>query len=56
MVNTMIVLILLRREAAADNWRQAFPPLAIGMALSLLELSVMIAARLILTRTVGLPF
>jgi uncharacterized membrane protein len=56
MVNTMIVLILLRREAAADNWRQAFPLLSMGIALSVLELSVMIAARLILTRTVGLPF
>lgn len=56
MVNTMIVLILLQHESAADNWRQALPPLIMGMALSVLELSAMIAARLILTSTVGLPF
>ena len=56
MVNTMIVLILIRRESAADTWRQALPPLAMGLALSLLELSLMIAARIVFTRTVGLPF
>jgi uncharacterized membrane protein len=56
MVNTMIVLIVTRRESTAENWDQAIPSLIMGIGLSILELSLMIAARLIFTRTVGLPF
>ena len=56
MVNTMIVLILVRRESVAVNWRGAFLPLSWGLAVSFLELSVTITARAVLTQVLGLPF
>jgi uncharacterized membrane protein len=55
MVNTMIVLILFGRESMALNWRRATPPIVAGLAVSVVELSVMIALRAILTQAVGLP-
>ena len=35
LVNTMIVVLLLRRENQAENWRQALPMLSLGLLCSL---------------------
>jgi uncharacterized membrane protein len=56
MVNTMIVLIVTQHESLASNWREAIVPIIWGLAVSLLELSAMIAVRTILTQSMGLPF
>lgn len=55
MVNTMIVLILIRRESAASTWREAVVPLLWGLVFGMAELGVMVAVRTFLTHTIGLP-
>ncbi len=54
-VNTMIVLIVLRREGMAVTWGDAALPLLMGLLVSLLELAGMDLLRLALTRSMGLP-
>jgi uncharacterized membrane protein len=49
MVNTMILLILLRQENQAETWREAVPPLLGGLAAALLELTTIGALRYALT-------
>jgi len=56
MVNSMIVMILTRRESMALNWRQASLPIVWGLAVSLLELAAMIIFRVFMTERMGLPF
>ena len=56
MVNSMIVLIMVRRESLATNWQQAVIPILWGLAVSLLELGGMIAFRAMMTERMGLPF
>ena len=56
MVNSMIVLIMVRRESLATNWQQALVPILWGLAVSLLELGAMIAFRAVMTARMGLPF
>ena len=56
MVNTMIVVILARRESMGESWRMVLLPLGCGLALSLLELTAMITFRFLMTNTIGLPF
>ena len=41
LVNTMIVLIVTRRESKAESWRGAFGPLLLGLLATFLELSVL---------------
>jgi uncharacterized membrane protein len=55
LVNTMIVVIVFRREAAAVSWRQAAGPVIGGLAVSLVELAAMIALRAALTGAIGVP-
>jgi uncharacterized membrane protein len=55
-INTMIVLALTRREGTALTWRQAVLPLTMGFAIAFLLIGGMDAGRLMLTRTLGLPF
>jgi hypothetical protein len=44
-VNSMIVLLALRRENLAQNWRQAVPTLSTGLLLSMAEAGGMAAVR-----------
>jgi len=55
LVNTMIVLIVTRRESKAESWRDAFSPLLLGLLATLLELSALGLLRLALTQRLVLP-
>lgn len=55
LVNTLIVCILLRRERAATNWRQAALLWLLGLAAALIEVKLINAAREALSRVLGLP-
>lgn len=55
-VNTMLVTILLRREAQARSWREALPLLVAGLALGTVELLAINVFRSYLTAKLGLPF
>lgn len=48
MVNTVIVLLLLRRENRAQDWRQAVFPLGLGLALAIGEVSAIALFRAVL--------
>jgi uncharacterized membrane protein len=55
-VNTMVVLIVTRQEAAARTWRDGIVPAAIGLALAFLEIGVMDLFHYYFSRAAGLPF
>jgi uncharacterized membrane protein len=55
-VNTMIVLIVARQEAAARTWRDGGIPAVVGLALAFLEIGAMDLFRYYLTQAAGLPF
>lgn len=55
-LNTIFLLIILRREARADSWRQALVPLVAGLSLALLQIAAISALRYALTGTMtGFP-
>ena len=54
LVNTMIVLIVTRREGKAESWRDAYLPLLLGLLATLLELGVLGLLRFALTQRLGL--
>ena len=55
-LNSVIVLIITRREGLAQNWLQATLPLLIGLALAIIELSIISYLRFSLTGTMtGIP-
>lgn len=55
-INTILVVIALRREGRADTWRAFLLPLSLGVALAIVELSAGAALRLALFGTLtGLP-
>jgi uncharacterized membrane protein len=56
MVNSMIALILTRRESMALGWGDAIVPILWGLAASFLELGAMIIFRAVMTERMGLPF
>ena len=56
MVNTMLLALLLRREALAHTVRDALPLLVAGLALGLLELLAINLVRAALTARWNLPF
>lgn len=55
-VNTMIILIVTRRENMAETWLDALLPLSLGLLATLAEIAVMDLLRLALTQQLGLPF
>jgi hypothetical protein len=55
-INTMIVLVLTRREGVALTWQQVALPVTMGLALAFLEIGGMDTVRTIITRAFGLPF
>ena len=55
-VNSMLVLIIVRRENVVDTWRQAVVPLLAGLTVSMIQISVIGVVRYALTGTLeGLP-
>ena len=54
LVNTMLMLIVLRREGRATRRRDALAPLLLGIALALIELTVIALLRAALTARLGL--
>ncbi len=55
-LNSLVLLILLKREAQADNWRQAAGPLLIGLTLAIVQIGVIGIVRFSLTGTMtGFP-
>lgn len=56
LVNTMLVVLALKREGWAQGWRQALPLLVAGLALGLIELLAINLLRAWLTVEMGLPF
>ena len=54
-VNTMILLILFRRDSLAEHWRDAIVPLLAGLTVSLLELTLIGAVRYWVTGTMAWP-
>ena len=55
-LNTILLLIALRKDSRADRWQQAIIPLAAGLLLALLEISVVGFVRFQLTGTLtGFP-
>jgi uncharacterized membrane protein len=54
-VNTMIVLIVTRRESKAESWRDAFLPLMLGLLAAFLEVSALGLLHFALTQRLALP-
>lgn len=55
-VNTMAMLIILKRDARYDNWRQIVLPLSIGLVLALAQLALISIVRYEVTGTLaGFP-
>jgi hypothetical protein len=55
-INTMIILIVTRRESMAETWLDALLPLSLGLLATLAEIAGMDLLRLVLTQQLGLPF
>jgi hypothetical protein len=55
-INTMIILIVTRRESMAETWLDALLPLSLGLLATLAEIAAMDLLRLVLTQQLGLPF
>ncbi|MBM4465094.1 MAG: DUF2085 domain-containing protein [Chloroflexi bacterium] len=55
LVNTMIVLIVTRRESRAESWHDARWPLLLGLPATLLELGVLGLLHLALTQWLASP-
>jgi len=55
-VNSMIVLILLRRENQAERWQQTIQPLGLGLLLAIAEVGSMAALRYVLPVPLPSPF
>ncbi len=56
LINSFMATIIARRENRASSWRQAAPMLLVGLALALVELSVIDFGRAYLTNLLGLPY
>jgi hypothetical protein len=55
LVNTMILLLLLRHDSRAETWREAILPVLAGLTATLLELTTMGLLRFAVTGTMGWP-
>jgi hypothetical protein len=55
-VNSMLVLMIVRRENVVQNWREALIPLLAGLTVSLVQVGLIDTVRYILTGTLsGIP-
>ncbi|MBC8446356.1 MAG: DUF2085 domain-containing protein [Chloroflexi bacterium] len=55
LVNTLVLCVLLRREGAVANWRQAAVLWLAGLAAALVEVNLINVARQAISRLLGLP-
>jgi hypothetical protein len=55
-VNSMVVIIAIRREAEAVAWWDAGLPIALGFAATMVELAIIALLRWQLSATLGIPF
>jgi uncharacterized membrane protein len=55
LVNMLVLVLLLRREAMAGSWRQAAPLWVLGLAAALVEINLINLGRGALNRLLGLP-
>ena len=55
-VNSMVVIIVIRREAEAVAWWDAGLPIALGFAATMLELAIIALLRWQFSATLGIPF
>ncbi len=55
LVNTMLAIIVLRREGSATRWQQIAAPLLLGLALAFIEIMLIGLGRAALTEYMGLP-
>ncbi len=56
MINTILAVVVLRREGSAQSWRQIVVPIAAGLALAILQILALSLLRAYLTVTFGLTF
>jgi len=56
MINAILVVVLLRREGAAQSWRGLVVPFTAGLALAALQVTALSLLRAYLTVTFGLTF
>ena len=56
LVNSMIVMIIIRREAMAEIWRDAVLPLALGLVSTLAEITVLNLFRYLVTGSLSISF
>jgi hypothetical protein len=54
-VNSIFILLILRRDGRAARWREAALPLLLGLALAMIELAVVGLARAALEPWLGPP-
>jgi hypothetical protein len=55
-INTMVLLLVTRRDARSIRWREAAVPLTIGLVLAIMEIAVVSSLRYSLTGTMtGFP-
>ncbi len=52
-VNSMLVVMIVRRENVVDTWREAIIPLLAGFTVSLIQVGVIDIVRYVLTGTLG---
>ncbi len=55
LINTMIVLIIIRRESMATTWHEALIPLLLGLVATSFEIGIMDLMRILLTQRMNLP-
>jgi hypothetical protein len=56
MIDTIIAVVILRREGSAQSWRQLVVPVAAGLAMAAIQISALGLLRAYLTVTFGLTF
>jgi uncharacterized membrane protein len=56
MIDTILAVVVLRREGSAQSWRQLVVPIAAGLALAILQILALSLLRAYLTVTFGLTF
>lgn len=56
MIDTILAVVVLRREGAARSWRQLVVPVTAGLALAILQISALSLLRAYLTVKFGLTF
>jgi uncharacterized membrane protein len=56
LVNAMVAIIIIRREAMAETWRDAVLPLALGLVSALAEIAALSLFRYVMIGSLSVPF